>query len=220
MRPWLGNTIPMKSAILFLLALAAVSASAGDSFTGRYVEVRTAAVFAGACHYNGEVVTRGQDAILAFRVESGSWGGVDLAGGTAVAIVSSETNLGRPNGQRRSLLVVDSTAGAAQSRALAAALQARYAEALGDVFAVKHAALRFEEKDGAFSVEAPGYARFTVEPLADRACCKMPHLVWYEPLLPLTAKRVGRTVRAESTGATVFAPWSDAGENSAFYGAF
>jgi hypothetical protein len=210
----------MKTALLYSLALAAVPASAGDSLSGRYVEVRTAAVFAGACHYNGEVVTRGQDAVLAFRIESGTWGGVDLAGGTAVAIVSSDINLGRPNGQRRSLLVVDGAASDAESRALATALQARYADALGDVFAVKRAPLRFDETDGVFTIEAPGYARLSVEALADRACCKMPHLVWYEPLVALATKRVGRTVRVESTGASVFAPWTDAGENSAFYGSF
>jgi hypothetical protein len=56
----------MKTAIFVISALAAVPAAAGDTLTGRYVEVRTAAVFAGACHYNGEVVTRGRDAILAF----------------------------------------------------------------------------------------------------------------------------------------------------------
>ena len=51
------------------------------SLRGDYVEVRTASVFAGACHYNGEVVTTGRDAMMAWNVTSGKWQGVDLSGG-------------------------------------------------------------------------------------------------------------------------------------------
>jgi len=45
-----------------------------------YVEVRTASVFAGACHYNGEVTTTGRDALMAWNVKSGQWRGVDWQG--------------------------------------------------------------------------------------------------------------------------------------------
>jgi hypothetical protein len=68
------------------------------------------------------------------------------------------------------------------------------------------------------TVDAPGYAKLVVKALPDRACCKMPHLVWYEPLVPLQDRRVGYTVEAKSQGADGFQPWTDAGENTAFYG--
>jgi len=45
------------------------------SVKGDYVEVRTASVFAGACHYNGEVTTTGRDALMAWNVTSGNFCG-------------------------------------------------------------------------------------------------------------------------------------------------
>ena len=58
------------------------------SVRGEYVEVRTASVFARACHYNGELTTAGRDALMAWNVKSGAWQGVDLTGVRAIAIVS------------------------------------------------------------------------------------------------------------------------------------
>jgi hypothetical protein len=42
---------------------------ASSKITGDYIEARTAAVFAGACHYNGELVTTGHDAIMAWNFQ-------------------------------------------------------------------------------------------------------------------------------------------------------
>ena len=64
--------------IVALCALVFSSQAENVSLRGDYVEVRTASVFAGACHYNGEVVTTGRDAMMAWNVTSGSWQGVDL----------------------------------------------------------------------------------------------------------------------------------------------
>ena len=47
--------------IVALCALVFSSQAENVSLRGDYVEVRTASVFAGACHYNGEVVTTGRD---------------------------------------------------------------------------------------------------------------------------------------------------------------
>src|ERR671928_228601 len=65
------------------------SRAEGDGVRGVYVEARTASVFAGACHYNGELTTAGREAVLAWNVKGGSWGGVDLAGVRAVADVEA-----------------------------------------------------------------------------------------------------------------------------------
>src|SRR6478735_7691951 len=72
-------------------APAAVKASL--PVTGDYVEARTASVFAGACHYNGEFVTTGRDALLAWNFSKGSFNGIDLSGTRAVAAVTSFDSL-------------------------------------------------------------------------------------------------------------------------------
>src|SRR4051794_12082537 len=112
----------MKSASLSL-PLAAVLLSgpaAASEVTGRYIEARTASVFAGACHYGGEVVTRGRDAVLGFAIDHGRADGVDLAGVRAMAVVSSDENLAAADAPRRSIVVVDRHATKAQTDALLA----------------------------------------------------------------------------------------------------
>src|SRR5215467_14990797 len=73
---------------------------------GDYLEVRTASVFAGACHYNGEVTTTGRDAMMAWNVTSGKWQGVDLSGVRAMAIISADANLADKDAARKTELVI------------------------------------------------------------------------------------------------------------------
>ena len=59
-----------------------------------YVEARTAEVFTGGCIMNGEAATTGREALLAWKVDRGSFDGVALDGLAVVAAVAGDTNLG------------------------------------------------------------------------------------------------------------------------------
>src|SRR5437870_3218330 len=87
--------------IVCLAALAFTSQAERTSVQGDYVEVRTASVFAGACHFNGEVVTTGRDALMAWNVTAGRWNATDLTGVRAIAIVNSEENLANAHSRLR-----------------------------------------------------------------------------------------------------------------------
>ena len=214
-----------KGLIGALVMLVAVSALVFSSqaenviVRGDYVEVRTASVFAGACHYNGEVVTAGRDAMMAWNVTSGKWKGVDLSGVRAMAIVNSYANLSEENAARQSEVIIDSAASSAQADAMLNALQERYAASLGKIVEVRHAAINFERKGREYSVTADD-ATINVEAMPNDLCCKMPNLVWYTPLVGLEKRKVGYTSRATYAGHKVSDPWSRSGENSAFYGTF
>src|SRR4026209_2813853 len=104
--------------IVAVSALVFSSQAENVAVRGDYVEVRTASVFAGACHYNGEVVTAGRDAMMAWNVTSGKWQGVDLSGVRAVAIVSSYANLAEDNAARQSEIIIDSNASRTQALAM------------------------------------------------------------------------------------------------------
>ena len=65
----------MVVAALVGLAVSPMMAG-GNSVTGEYVEARTAEVFAGGCIMNGEAVTTGREALLAWKVTRGSFNGV------------------------------------------------------------------------------------------------------------------------------------------------
>jgi len=205
--------------IVAVSALVFSSHAENISLRGDYVEVRTASVFAGACHFNGEVVTTGRDALMAWNVTSGKWQDVDLTGVRVMAIVSADANLAEGNAARKSEIVIDSHASRAQALAMVNALRSRYAASLGDVVAVRSAPISFERKGRTYAV-VTNDAAINVEAMPNDLCCKMPNLVWYTPLVGLENRKVGYTSRALYSGKTVGEPWSRSGENSAFYGSF
>ena len=202
---------------VLMLAAAPTAIRAGSPVVADYVEARTASVFAGACHYNGEVVTTGREAVLAWRVTGGSWRGVDLEGARAVAVVGSDATLADEGAARRSELVVDAATDR-QADALAEALAESYAPTLGTVEVVRRQKVTFEREGGSYRVEAPGFAALSVDAMPNAECCKMPNLVWYSPLAKLTDRKVGFTNRAFYAGGAAGATWERARENSAFYG--
>jgi len=205
--------------IVAVSALVFSSHAENVSLRGDYVEVRTASVFAGACHFNGEVVTTGRDALMAWNVTSGKWQDVDLTGVRVMAIVSADANLAEGNAARKSEIVIDSHASRAQALAVINALRSRYAASLGDVVAVRSAPISFERKGRTYAV-VTNDAAINVEAMPNDLCCKMPNLVWYTPLVGLEHRKVGYTSRALYSGKIVGEPWSRSGENSAFYGSF
>jgi len=205
--------------IVAVSALVFSSHAENINLRGDYVEVRTASVFAGACHFNGEVVTTGRDALMAWNVTSGKWQGVDLAGVRVMAIVSADANLAEGNAARKSEIVIDSHASRAQALAVINALRSRYAASLGDIVAVRSAPISFERKGRTYAV-VTNDAAINVEAMPNDLCCKMPNLVWYTPLVGLENRKVGYTSRALYSGKIVGEPWSRSGENSAFYGSF
>lgn len=216
----------MKKALLAGLAAivtigipAFTSRADNVSLRGDYVEARTASVFAGACHYNGEVTTTGRDAVMAWNVRSGQWKGVDLSGVRVVAVVSAEANLSDNIAARRSEIIIDSSASHWQAAAILEALKTKYAASLGNIAVVRSAPVKFDHTAGTYSVEA-GEASINVEAMPNDLCCKMPNLVWYTPLVPLENRKVGYTLKASYDGHTVSDQWQRSGENSAFYGSF
>lgn len=205
--------------IVAICALVFSSQAENVSLRGDYVEVRTASVFAGACHYNGEVVTTGRDAMMAWNVTSGKWQGVDLTGVRALAIVTAGVNLSDDQAARNAEVIIDAQASDAQSQAMIAALKTKYAAALGNIVTVRKTEISFDRQGANYAVKADD-ATINVEAMPNDLCCKMPNLVWYSPLVRLENRKVGYTIRAAYSGKTIGTPWSRSGENSAFYGSF
>ena len=208
----------MMAAIVAISAFGFSSRAENVSLRGDYVEVRTASVFAGACHFNGEVTTAGREAMMAWNVTSGKWQGVDLTGVRVLAIVSSESNLADTNAARQSEIVIDSTS-RSQSLAILNAIKEKYAASLGNVVKVRNAPIKFVREGKTYAVAADE-ATLNVEAMPNDLCCKMPNLVWYTPLVGIENRKVGYTTNASYSGHTVSEQWSRSGENSAFYGSF
>src|SRR5260221_10692820 len=113
----------MKQAIIAaaLIGVAASPLLAGGRHTvsGAYVEARTAEVFTGGCIMNSEAETVGKQAVLAWKVDRGSFNGILVDGLSVVAAISGDRNLGMTEmgGEKpavRSAVFVDEHANRAQ----------------------------------------------------------------------------------------------------------
>jgi len=211
----LGSAAPQPSPAVVIKPI-----PSSGIITGDYVEARTASVFAGACHYNGELVTTGRDAILAWKFTSGTWKGTDLSGVSAMAAVSGQDNLGNDAATRQSEIVVNASATPAQSAALVDLMKTECAQHLGQISAIRHGTVLFDHTGSTYTAKSEGFAELTVQAMPNDECCKQPSLVWYSPLLPLLHRKVGYTINSSYIAGTVGDPWQRSEENTAFYGAF
>jgi hypothetical protein len=200
-------------------ALAFTSRAENTTIKGDYVEVRTASIFAGACHFNGEVVTTGREALMAWNFASGRWSGTDLSGLKAIAVVSADANLENAEAVRRTEIILDNSANHDQKVAMLEALKSRYAATLGEIVSVRSAPINFKHEGKSYQVSS-AEAAIDVEAMANDLCCRQPNLVWYSPLVQLSGRKVGYTLKATYSGKTVGDSWERDGENSAFYGSF
>jgi hypothetical protein len=178
---------------------------------GDYVEARTESVFAGPCHVNGEVMTTGRDAVMAWQFNSGV---------RVMAVISSEANLADQSASRKSEIVIDSSAGQIQSDAALAAILEHEKSALGRIVSVRHGIVTFHHVDREYQVESPGFAAIDVQGMPNDECCKQPNLVWFSPMSHLVSRKVGYTVNAEYSAGTLADSWQRGDENGAFYGPF
>ena len=112
----------LKLSILLVCLIAGLAIStAAQEIRGDYLETRSADVYTGQCFANGEVNLVGNEAILAWHVQSGSWDGVPLQGLTVAAAVRANGTLGDPYESpypAKAVLLVDDQANAQQRVAL------------------------------------------------------------------------------------------------------
>ena len=211
----------MKKIWLLGAALAATTMTtpALAVVTGDYVEARSASVYAGACHYNGELTTAGREAVLAWKVRQGAVDGVRVDGLGVVAVVAGADNLADARVSRRSVLYVDAAASAAQRDALVGWLKAKAGPALGSVAAVKSAPVRFTSDPRSISVAAGDAARLS----ATRYPCKhcvMPAQTWYAPFAKVEDAMVAQGVATGFKDATLGVSWSQETSDNVLVGTF
>jgi hypothetical protein len=101
------------------LTLACTAPSAPAGVTGQYVEARTCEVWTGPCFANADFNLTGKNALMAWRVQTGTFDGVRLDGLSVVAVVSAPNTIGlEQSGPGRAVLLVDRRASSAQLDAL------------------------------------------------------------------------------------------------------
>ena len=216
----------MKRAIL-TAALAVLAAAPllarGASIRGAYVEARTAEVFTGGCIMNGEAATTGREALLAWKVDRGSFDGVPLNGLAVIAAVAGDTNLGvREIGgdvaHTKSAVFVDERANAAQRTALVSMAQQLANGVVGTVIEVTPTPIQFVEEGKAIRVEAKSLRLTVVKELKHDPTCGGKQ--WFYPLSAVDNAAMGTTTENAFSGVVLGTKWSDPNKRSSFFGTF
>ena len=208
-----------------LVALAASPLLAGgkNTVTGEYVEARTAEVFTGGCIMNSEAETMGKQAVLAWKVDRGSFNGIVIDGLSVVAALSGDRNLGMTEmgGEKpavRSAMFVDQRANPAQQIALEAMANELSKGLVGTIVQVTPTAIQFSDRGGEINVSAAQVSLAVSKHLTHEPTCGA--MQWFHPFASMDDSAMGVTSQHLFTGSALGTKWSDPNKRSSFFGTF
>lgn len=206
------------------LASASMLAGSNGTITGEYVEARTAEVFAGGCIMNSEAETMGRQAVLAWKIDRGSYQGVALDGLSVVAAVNGDRNLGmREMGgdeptRVQAALLVDARADAAQHEALVAMARDLSKGLVTEVVSVTPAPITFQNDNDRVAVAASDVELTVSKKLTHDPSCGA--MQWFKPLTTVDQASLGVAEAHAFSGSALGAKWSHPNKRSAFFARF
>ena len=209
---------------VFLIAAASVAA---QQIRGDYIESRSTDVYVAQCFANGEAGLTGNQALLAWHVQEGSWNGVRLDGLTVAAAVRARATLGDPYGEpypAQSVLMVDDAANPAQREALIALAKHEGGKLLDNVARVEYVPVTLEMPDdphnGHAVLRAGHLATIVTRPLNhhDHICGN--ETDYYPPLAKADHATSAVALTDEFDGDGLGSQWSTHGRRSAYLGSF
>ena len=214
-------------ASLALAALFGPAAVAGE-ISGDYLEMRTCDIYTGPCFANSEVGLTGHHALLAWSIDEGGHGGVDLAGLKVVLAIRASDTLGYGSGlvvhpdPIKSVVLVDERATSEQHAALVAFVQERAAKLTGNI--VRIASLPIEmsfnhiKKVGTLS--AGKEVQIATRAISKAECCCSNEVIYHPPLTEVENFVPALAVDGKFTGRGLGVHWSAPRTRSAFLATF
>jgi hypothetical protein len=208
---------------LVSFAVMPLMAAGNPSLSGTYLEARTAEVFAGGCVINGEAGTAGRQAVLAWKIDRGEFGGVPLEGLSIVAAISADRNLGIEEhgggtAVTKAAIFVDERASAAQQAALVAMARELSRGVVGTVVELTPTPVQFAESAHDFRVAAGDVALEISKHIEHEEGCGA--MQWFRPLSAVDRATMGLTERHAFMGRSLGTKWSDPHKRSSFFGTF
>ncbi len=198
-------------------------AGGGSTVSGSYVEARTAEVFTGGCVMNSEAGTAGKQAVLAWKVDRGTFNGVSLDGLSVVAALSGTTNLGmvemggvRP--EVRSSVFVDARANAAQKMALVAMANDLSHGVMGTIVSVMPTPIQFADNTNDIQVAAGQVSLDVNKHVSHDPSCGAEQ--WFKPFSSVEDATLGLTEQHSFSGSNLGVKWSAPNQRSSFFGTF
>jgi hypothetical protein len=217
----------------FLSTVCAVAAmtyapiTSANGLKGDYLETRTCDVYTGPCFANGQVGLTGNDAMMAWNIERGSYDGVELAGLKVVVVTTATDTLGfggtlKINPQNiRSLVIVDAKATPEQHEALVS-FASHYARHSGKIVKVVSSPIEMtaDHFEAAGMLKAGKLAEISTRKLNKGDCVCSNEETFYPPLNEVKNAVPAYTEVGNFSGPALGTKWSNPGTRSAFLASF
>ena len=217
-----SRVVAFACALTLVCSLSAVA----EQIRGDYIESRSADVYTGQCFANGEVNLVGNEAILGWHIQNGTWNGVALDGLSVAAAVRAKATLGDPYGNpypAQAVLLVDDQANGRQRAALEDFARHMGGELLKNVDRVIAAPVQLEvnhERHGFALLRAGQFATVQTRSLGDQDHLCGNEVTFYPPLTDLAHSMPAVAVTDQYQGPGLGVSWDLHGKRSAFVGTF
>src|SRR5258708_36326282 len=195
---------------------------------GEYIEARTADVYTGPCFANSEVGLTGDLAVMGWKIEKGSWQGVNLDGLSVMGVIHASNTLGDVSASVypvKAVLIVDERAGAEQRLALKSFAQKMGGGLLADVARVEYQPIEFSAQDGNIHTMQAVMKAGPLAELETRAADAGDQIchnetTYYAPLTKVDHAMAAYTVANDYNGKGLGTVWNYTGNRGSFLGTF
>jgi hypothetical protein len=216
----------VRSLAIAALALGVVAAPASASgVTGQYVEARTCDIWTGPCFANADMNLGGKHAMMAWKVEKGTFDQVKLDGLGVVAVIAASDTLGlEQTGPAKAVLIVDKKANAAQRAALIRLAKRQAGKLLKHVIAIEAAPVKLTLcncKGGACAELKAGTARIKTRCINtehDKACGN--ETAFFPPLTKGVKVKPATATEHQFSGKGLKEVWKETERRGAYVGSF
>jgi len=215
-------------AAISLSVLILASTGRAQQISGDYIETRSAEIWTGHCVANGELNLAGDQAILAWRVNKGSWDGVALDGLAVVGVVEASATLGDKFNDpypAKAVMIVDERASLTQREALVEFAQNMTGELLKNVVRVEVAPIemKISNENGHFAntlLRAGNIAGIETRSIGGKDHLCGNEEVYYQPLAQMSHAMPAVAELDSFNGKGLGVIWTSHGRRSAFVGSF
>ena len=214
-------------AVAGLLLMAMVAAAPAAEIRGTYLESRDAEIYASHCFANSEMGLRGNVAVMAWKIEQGTFNGVALDGLSVVAVVKANATLSSAFHNpypAKAALIVDEKATPEQREALAAMAKQMSGELLATVVRTDVAPITLAFEGGVHARQAHLRAGelLSMRTRAIEGRDSLCHLddIYYEPLVKLEHSMAAFTLESRYTGEGLGMTFDQRNRSASYVGTF
>ncbi len=218
----------MRLGLFTAVMFGLLSTTQAAKIEGEYLEARTCNVYTGPCFANGEMGLAGKEAIMAWKVDRGSWNETSLDGLGVALVISANDTLGDDGifGQKtlktKSVVLVDDKASASQKEALIAFVKDSAKKLSENIVRVEEVpfSLTNDHVDDIAVFTAGKIANIQTRKLKKGDCVCTNEIVYYQPLTKVQNFHPAFSLQMKFQGKGLDNRWTTGGQRSAFLATF